>query len=383
MYGKIFTIIDILFFTGGIIFWCLGILTFREYFRLKFKNDLFLGLFFIAIGWLFPIVLIFPYSSPTNLTRIIGIGATLLIPLAVVFLNLFVDFTVGNKISLITAITMVLSGLIDGLLIAQESFPMRHVDSIYGDAYLLQYNSEFANPAFWAIFVICVIVVSRIFYNARKFRIKRKQNSSSPKESTSILYLMSFGGAFWVLFALMKQSFAEYLMGLDMLFISIFYLITLTFYIKKRELLYFLPGTLDLLIVIHKNGLHLLDYNFLTKEISLKKHSNDNYNKSNLRSLLYGITTSLEDVISKDVPAVDLSNISFSESEIFRKQTNSLIWFLISHETPSDKYTLLFNRFIEEIERECKEEIEKLESGFFFVSEKFQASVQSKFSKIF
>ncbi|UYP48428.1 hypothetical protein NEF87_004713 [Candidatus Lokiarchaeum ossiferum] len=371
-----------MFFLGGIIFWCLGIFTFREYFRLKFKNDLFLGSFFLAIGWLFPLVLLIPYSSPTISTQIIGIGATLLIPIAIVCLNLFVDFTVGDKITFTTALTIILSGFIDGLLISQESFPMKHVNSIYGDAYLLDYTSKFANSAFWLIFLICVVVIGRIIIHARRFEKKQNQTIPSNKESTTILYLMSLGGTFWVLFALLKQIFPEYLIGLDMFCISIFYLITLTYYIKKRELLYFLPGTLDLLIVIHRNGLHLLDYNFKTKEISQKTHSKDSYRKNNLRSLLYGITTTLQEIISEDVPADDLSNISFSESEVLRKQSKSLIWFLISHEAPSDKYTLLFNRYIEEIENECEEELKNLDEGLIYVSKKFFTSVQKKFSKI-
>ncbi len=78
-----------LFFLGGIIFWCLAILAFREYRRLKFKNDLFLALFFLSIGWLFPIVLVFPYSSPDPPTLFIGVGANLLISIGIVFMNLF------------------------------------------------------------------------------------------------------------------------------------------------------------------------------------------------------------------------------------------------------------------------------------------------------
>ena len=49
--------------------------------------------------------------------------------------------------------------------------------------------------------------------------------------------------------------------------LAIFYVFLSIVYIKKHELFYFLPGSLERAILISKKGLALFDYNFKTQQI--------------------------------------------------------------------------------------------------------------------
>jgi hypothetical protein len=71
-------LIDIFYFSGGIIFWVLGFLTFREYLKNRFKNELYLSLYFFSIGWLFPLIIFAPYNSGNDtFVHFLLIGARL------------------------------------------------------------------------------------------------------------------------------------------------------------------------------------------------------------------------------------------------------------------------------------------------------------------
>ncbi len=378
-----YNLVDVFFFIGGVLFWILGIFTLREYMRFKFKNDLFLALFFFSIGWILPIVIFFPFSSQTHpgISLAIGLGANLMLPFGQLFLSLFVDTTFDDETSLYSKILIFFVGFIEGIFLFNGEFSLIPKDSLYGSAYMVSFSSDVSQFVLTIGLLLIFLTYIRLLFVSLKNTQKQKKEGNYSKELRVVFVLMFFGGFFWVVLTSIKQFYTYYLLGIDIFVMSIFYFFMLRYYLKKRELLYFLPGKLTELIVVHKSGLHLFDYDFKNHQVIEKNASNESLNLNSQRNLLYAITQGLEIALSSHVGEDHLDRISYSHSEIMMNVTENLIWYLIS-ESPCKKYEILLKYYSKEIEVVCEEDLAMMDQEIVFRSMKLEESVKKYFKNI-
>ena len=192
---------------------------------------------------------------------------------------------------------------------------------------------------------------------------------------------MFLGPIIYLVMNLMKRMVPAFY-GTDFLLFSLFYLILIQVYRKHRELFYFLPGTLERVILIYKNGVGLFDYSFITRQIESAKGDEREIGEYHLlRNLFYATTTVLDDTFQKQVQKDEgLQNIQFGKSQIIYHASANIRWLLISRSNHSTYYNLLV-KIADKIEKEYPQEIKRIETGIMEL-EKLEAATKAEFAKL-
>ena len=375
-----YSVIDLFYISGSVIFWVLGVICFYEAIKMKFWNDFFLGVFFLTIGWLFPL-LIFKNTNVENEKFIYFLisSANLGIPMSAVFLHLFLDYSISGRTSWFTQFIILFGGFINGFFMANNQIETEWISTFYGQYYTIKYTSALGQVTFTFLFILVISAFIRFIQRALK-TIKQNQNRENYIQSRNFLRLMVGGLSLWICFTLLKRIWPYYLYGLDYLVVSIFYLFLLIFYLKKRELIYFLPGTLTNVILISKSGLPLVEYDFVTKKVTTKSYQ-QNSASSFPREMIYGASMAMELAVSEDVDQEKLKNLSFSGTEIYLYSSSSINFILFSKQ-----FSKLYSKTLKEIGRrieiECQAELNDMTEGYT-ASESFKLKVKHEFDKIY
>ena len=377
-------LIDIFYFTGGIIFWVLGFLTFREYLKNRFKNELYLSLYFFSIGWLFPLIIFVPYNTGNtgnDFVHFLLIGANATIPLVLIFLNLFLDYTVyeGNS-GWNLVIQFFSGGTFFMTILSADSLVYDTISTVFGEYTIIniESSSDLAIIVFYMLYLLMIVIVIRFIIIGIKLA-KRNVNNENFLNVRRIILFMFAGQFFWIIISLLKRSFPEYLIGVDFLIISLFNMVLVFYYVKHHELFYFLPSSLKLGILIYKSGIHLCDYDFSTKNID-NKDSFDDYSLALVRSVLYGATIAIENVLQRTIGEENLEHINFENSKIVLHQSENIYWWLVC-EKYSQYYSAIITKIANRIESKFRDEINALADGSR-PSESFKLGVKDEFDRI-
>ncbi|MHA1674925.1 MAG: hypothetical protein ACTSYI_15015 [Promethearchaeota archaeon] len=364
-------LIDIFYFSGGLLFWILGILTFREYKKNRFKNELYLSLYFLGVGWLFPLILFFPYDptneASINFIKFLFIGANATIPLVVIFLNLFIDYTVYEGQSSWTHLNLYIGGGITFLVFTLVDFlEFIPITTVFGEAEYIIMNVDENSPSlvrFVFLMVYVIVILNLVRFGVVGIRLaKRNANNENYKMVRRIIMLMFTGLFLWILISLLKREYPRYLIGVDFIVNALFYSLLVVYYIRHHELFYFLPSSLKLAILIDKSGIHLCDYNFSTKKIIDDEDNFEDNSLALVRSVLFGATIAIENVLQREIGDEILQEINFQNSKIVLYQsTHFYIWLVC--EQYSQYYSAIITKIAQRIEETYKEEFNAMADG--------------------
>ena len=191
---------------------------------------------------------------------------------------------------------------------------------------------------------------------------------------------MFTGQFFWIIVSLLKRSYPEYLIGVDFLIISLFNMGLVFYYIKHHELFYFLPSSLKLAILIDKSGIHLCDYNFSTKNIIDDEDSFDDTSLALVRSVLFGATIAIENVLQRTIGNENLEHINFENSKIVLHQSQNMYWWLVC-EKYSQYYSAIITKIANRIELKFRDDIHAMADGSR-PSKAFKNGVKDEFDRI-
>jgi hypothetical protein len=361
-------IIDLFYFIGGLIFWILGLLTFREYKKNKFKNELYLSLYFFGVGWLFPLILFFPYDptneASINFIKFLFIGANATIPLVVIFLNLFIDYTVYEGQSSWIHLNQFIGGGITFMvfgLVGEIKF--NPITTDFGDYIVLDLGDSGDLASYVFLMVYVIVILNLVRFGIVGIRLaKRNANNENYKMVRRVILLMFSGLFLWIIISLLKQFYYPILIGVDFIVNALFYAFLVFYYIKHHELFYFLPSSLKLAILIDKSGIHLCDYNFTTKKIIDDEENFEDNSLALVRSVLFGATIAIENVLQREIGDEILQEINFQNSKIVLYQsTHFYIWLVC--EQYSQYYSAVITKIAQRIEETYKEEFDAMADG--------------------
>ncbi len=360
-------LIDLFYFIGGIIFWLLGVLTFKEYLKNRFKNELYLSLYFFAVGWLFPLIIFFPYNATNErFIKFLFIGANAIIPLIVIFLNLFLDYTVyEGQSSWNHMIQFVGGGTTFMVFMLVDDIEFKTIPTEFGDYIILDLDMDASGPIARYVFLLVYVLV---FVNLIRFGIigiqlaKRNANNENYKMVRRVVLLMFSGLFLWILISLLKRAYPQYLIGVDFIVNALFYLLLVVYYIRHHELFYFLPNSLKLAILIDKSGIHLCDYNFTTKKIIDDEDNFEDNSLALVRSVLFGATIAIENVLQREIGDEILEELNFQNSKIVLYQsTHFYIWLVCDQY--SQYYSAIITKIAQRIEETYKDEFNAMADG--------------------
>ncbi|MCK5345313.1 MAG: hypothetical protein KAR20_18010, partial [Candidatus Heimdallarchaeota archaeon] len=185
-------IIDLFYFSGGIIFWILGILTFREFRKNRFKNELYLSLYFFGVGWLFPLIVFFPYNAANEqFIKFLFIGANATIPLVVIFLNLFLDYTVyEGQSSWIHLNQFIGGGTTFVVFTLIGSLEFKPISTIFGEYIILDLETSDPLARYVFLLVYVIVVVNLIRFGIVGIQLaKRNANNDNYKMVRRVVLL--------------------------------------------------------------------------------------------------------------------------------------------------------------------------------------------------
>ncbi len=377
-----YSLIEIMYVLSGFVYWILFIVLIREYNQNHFKNMLFLAFFFGAIGWIIPLYLFWPHRIGNEaMLKIIGISSNLLIPVLTISLSYFLDYTFFDKITLHTQILLIFGGITNGIYIASMDYRGEFIDTIFGQYYTIRFNISIFTQITYALLLFGTFwTYWRFYYLTHKF-LKRDLSNPTLQYTRRFIIGIGSGSIIYLILTILKRLLPYYMNGLDYFLMACMYLIIIIQYRKKHVRLYFLPGTIMYAILIYKSGLHLFDYDFTSRKIIkpselLKSDKNSN----NLRSLLYGATTSLNYALKNDVGAVSLDSLTFEDLYISNYSSQHIHWFLIGKKY-NRYYPTLIKRIANNIESDYREELKKLSKGMGF-SETISNRIKAEFDKL-
>lgn len=357
------SMIDLLYFIDGVIMWVLAILCFREYTRFRFLNNLFLGFVFVSLGWLFPLILFFPFD-PANLSSnfLFMYGANLLIPITLLFFNLFIDISLFNRFKFITPILSIISGYQLGWVIYHDSSYV-YIETFYGDIMTMQIISDNELILLNSLLLTISVTIFRFLFYAYKFYKKSKQNFPYSKDITKFLLIMALGALLWIFGVILKREFPYYLYGIDFLGLAISYSVLIFYYIRNPHIFYFLPGGLTYLILIYQNGLHLFDLDLKSREIvDMNQKDLINESKNFPYNAFFSSQILLEQGSSIKSPSGSLENLHFKSVKIGIYSSAHIHWVLFS-KSDSKRYNQLLKYNAEKFEQKFHKYLELMKHG--------------------
>ncbi len=302
--------------------------------------------------------------NPKNTQKVllILIAANYGIALMVLFLNASLDLTTKEKLSNSVVILSFTLGLLVGYTLHNQSFRLEWIPTQFGDIPVLMYvgHTKTIYNVYSLILVISLIRYGIVGYYRIKESAEKRPMDIDFKKSFVFYNLTAL--SIWFILSFIKKNWIPELMGIDALIASLMYAALIKTYTNNRKKLYFYPGTLELLIVNHTNGEHILDYDFTTRRV-LRGVKNYDQEEKLLRYALFGAVSVFQQALPKDItPEEYLKNIQFRNTQIIVHTTNHLVFILVSRKN-SKMYNHVLKRIAEKIEREESEKLEKISKG--------------------
>jgi hypothetical protein len=163
---------------------------------------------------------------------------------------------------------------------------------------------------------------------------------------------------------------------------AIFLAYLMRFYRNKREVYYFLPGSLERAILITKGGIPMFDYNFKTRAIEEPSNSPGEFAEYQiLRNMFYATTTVLEETFQKQLEEKEsLEHIVFKKSRIMYHASENVRWLLIARSANQIYYQIL-DQITNKLEKLFQDEFRSIDKGFV-PSDEFKQTVLNEFQKI-
>ncbi len=347
---------------SGAIFWILSAIMFWIAFRTKLKNDIFFGFYFLGIGWLFPFLGVSTLPGCNSFLPFALISSNILIPIVLTAINLFDDFTVNDRVQWFTLICAFLGGIAIALYVIPQEIHKYEISTLYGQFIYLELELPTLLFARYITMGIALLTTIRFFYTGLKMSSKKPQ-SAYALWTRRMFFFMFCGMMMWMILSTLKIFFRYALTGIDYLAFAFFFAIVLTFYIRRRESFYFFPNALEYAILISKNGLHILDYDFKTNQIDL--HENNEKPSPNFttsRLLLFGATQALKFTLEQERNEHEIQQIQFSSTRIYCYTSKNILWFLLSSRDFSI-YPRILKEIAEKVEKECPLDIRAMEQG--------------------
>lgn len=355
-------LINVIFLLSGSIYYILALLLLIDFVRTKFTNDLFLVLYFIFSASTLPVLGLIPitadYEKLLYWTLFIS---TLCVPMTSLCLNLYLDYSILEKVSFFTIIISIFTGCLLGFLLFNDSLKLIFKPSLFGLYPGFEYSTTNGIIAFAINILIILISQSRfLIQGIQKIRhMKLLENFPLMK----LFFLCMFlGPILWLTFNILKRFFPMFF-GFDILFLTIFYSILIGLYRKKRELFYFLPSALDRIILIYRNGTPMFDFNFKAARIEEENESADYREFNFLRNVFYATTLILHETYEKQMHNKELlQHIVFERSQIIYHASDHICWLLITQSNHSIFFRLL-ERISNRIETAFREELMNMALG--------------------
>jgi len=135
--------INFIFLISGFVYYTLAGLLLMDFSKTKFKNDLFLVFYFIFTASTLP-VLGFISLIPEHSLIIYWalLFSTVCVPLALLSLNLYLDYSIYEKISLFTILISLLTGFVIGFLLLTDEIQLIYMQRLFGPYPGLLYTSS-------------------------------------------------------------------------------------------------------------------------------------------------------------------------------------------------------------------------------------------------
>ncbi len=224
------------------------------------------------------------------------------------------------------------------------------------------------------------LAIIRFLFLALAF-VKNNQNITNHHLMRQFIWALFLGPFIYINLNIVKR-FLPAFFGLDFLALAIFYAILMGLYIKKHELFYFLPGTLERAILISNAGLALFDFNFKTQQVEDLSNNPQGFGKFEiLHNLFYSTTAAIEQTFKRGPEGKEqLRNIVFKKSRVLYHTSDNIRWLLLTHSSHHSYYRIL-QRLSEQIEKDFHEELVSIGKGHV-PSAELKNAIVSEFKKI-
>ncbi|MHA1584172.1 MAG: hypothetical protein ACTSWL_02875 [Promethearchaeota archaeon] len=226
------TILTLMYFFNGCVFLTLAIITFLQFYKYHFKNDLYLSLFFLSISWVYPLILFIPFVPENeSLLLYIQLGANVLIPFSMIFINIFVDLSLFNQRTYFSRIVIFCSGIALGLIFGSPSLHGEWRNTAYGPYFTISFDKP--QETIGLIILLCIGAITALRFLILGVRIFKKEQKHQIFRITKIILLLFFsGGIISPLFAAIKRFYPYYFNGLDFMLLSLIYIFIIIIYRK-------------------------------------------------------------------------------------------------------------------------------------------------------
>lgn len=313
---------------------------------MKFRSDIYLGLFFVVCGWIFPIVFFYPFSESS--AQYYTYWANFLIPINTCLLTYFLDEIVFDKLKFPSFIYTVLSGISLGIYLTNEGVKIQPVESAYGKFYTGVFETTPVQIFLNITYLMILSLNIRFFYLAIKFHRLRKPYVRR------FFILIGAGYLFWLVLTILKRIFPYYLYGLDYLIMSLVYLFITIGYLRNRNQLTILPGGLRYLLVEMKDSGKKFLYDFKTSNFILGSEIPP---EMDLLIALYdtmkGTERIFRDKLAGEGP-ISLTDVNFQNLKVSSYNSEHFQWMIFSLKE-SKLYTKSLSFAINKFERKLKE----------------------------
>ncbi|MHA1777402.1 MAG: hypothetical protein ACTSWC_11555 [Promethearchaeota archaeon] len=319
---------------------------------MKFRSDIYLGLFFAICGWIYPALFFYPFSESSALFY--TYWANFLIPLNTCFLTFFLDKIVFDRLRIPSFIYTILSGISLGLYLTTEGIKIRPVQSAYGIFYTAIFEGLYVQIFLYITYLMIFALILRFFYLGYKFyrlHLPYVRN---------FFIIMGSGYFFWLFLNILKRIFPYYLYGLDFLMISLAYMLIMIGYFKNRNQLTILPGNLRFLIFEAKNSANYHIYDFSSSNFI---QSSEISPQLSTIKLLYDTLKGTEIIFKEkleSIAPVSFVDVNFQKLWVTNYQSEYYHWSVFSVK-PSQIYQQVLSRAISEFESQITQNSNSLD----------------------
>ncbi|MCF2141164.1 MAG: hypothetical protein K9W44_13985 [Candidatus Lokiarchaeota archaeon] len=313
---------------------------------MKFRSDIYLGLFFAVCGWIYPGVLFFPINEIS--AKYYTFWANFLIPINTCLLTYYLDKIVHNQLRFPSFIYSILTGVFLGVYLTTESISIKPVISAYG----VFYTGIFETPLIKFFLLLIYLMIFSL--NLRFFYLSYKFSKLKLKHIPRFFITMGLGYLFWLILTNVKRIYPYYLYGIDYLAMSLVYTIIMVGYINNRNQLTILPGGLRYLIIFpveNQNTIKIpLVYDFLRRQIFDSNIEDQEITPLlSFTSILLGTELYFIRKIEKAYSPISFKNLQFKRLVVSFYQSRRFRWVLFSKKT-SELYHQAFSTIIEQME---------------------------------
>ena len=224
--------------------------------------------------------------------------STCFVLISIYFFQVFIDFAIYERVTVFTSFFGILIGILLGSLFSVLPLNLVWQNSLLGLVPSLAFSSNTASLILFVSLGLMDLAIIRFLFLALAF-VKNNQNITNHHLMRQFIWALFLGPFIYINLNIVKR-FLPAFFGLDFSALAIFYAILMGLYIKKHELFYFLPGTLERAILISNAGLALFDFNFKTQQVEDLSNNPQGFGEFEiLHNLFYSTTAAIEQTFKR------------------------------------------------------------------------------------